>query len=85
MHHKRRIGQHPTVLAAHGKRGDFTAGAVEHLVELALCHFSQTGGYRQQRAGRKIVDLFQIDELFEVVQRLMRRNSDRPAAGRRHP
>ena len=84
MHHERRIGHHPTVLAAQGNCGDLAAGVIEHLVELALCHFSQTGGDRQQRAGRKIVDLFQINELFEVVQRLMRGNSDRPAAGGRH-
>ena len=81
--HKRWIGQHLTVLAAHGNRGDL-ARAIEHLVELALRHLSHAGGHRQQRAGRKIVDLFQIDELLEVVQRLVRGKSDRPAAGGRH-
>ncbi len=83
VHHKRRIGHHPTVLAAHRNRGDLAAGVIEHLVELALRHVPQSGGYRQQRAGCQIVDLFEINELFEVVQRLMRGDSDRPAVGGR--
>ncbi|HET9354035.1 MAG TPA: hypothetical protein VFO32_08565 [Sphingomicrobium sp.] len=81
--HKWWIGQHLAVLAAHGNRGDL-ARAFEHLVELALRHFSQIGRHRQERAGRQIADLFEIDQLLEIVQRLMRGKSDRPTAGGRH-
>ena len=35
--------------------------------------------------GARLSTCSEIDELFEVVQRLMRGNSDRPAGGGRHP
>jgi hypothetical protein len=50
-----------------------------------LGHFPQAGRGWQQCTGRKIANLFQIDELFEIVQRLMRGDIDRPAGGGRHP
>jgi hypothetical protein len=50
-----------------------------------LGHFPQAGCGWQQCAGRKVADLFQIDELFEIMQRLMRGDIDRPAGGGRHP
>ena len=84
VQHERRIGHQAAELAAQGNRGDLVAGAIEQLVELALRNVSHIGGHRQQRAGCKIVGLFQVDELFEVVQRLMRGKGDRPA-GRRAP